>query len=69
MALRKDDVFMKHILCGKIRSCVCAKVRGAGNKGDRRQKKNRAEQARVVTEVLWMRWDKDTNILKLQTFS
>lgn len=45
MALRKDDVFMKHILCGKIRSCVCAKVRGAGNKGDRRQKnQSRASQ-------------------------
>lgn len=39
VALREDDVFMKHISCGKIRSCVCAKVREAGNKGDKEAEK------------------------------
>lgn len=34
VARREDDVFMKHVSCGKIRSCVCAKVRGAGNRED-----------------------------------
>lgn len=44
VALREDDVFMKHISCGKIRSCVCAKVRGSGNRGDREAEK--PEQSR-----------------------
>lgn len=68
MALRKDDVFMKHILCGKIRSCVCAKVRGAGNKGDREAEKPEQSKPGLSQKVLWMRWDKDTNILKPQMF-
>lgn len=68
MALRKDDVFMKHILCGKIRSCVWAKVRGAGNKGDREAEKPEQSKPGLSQKVLWMRWDKDTNILKPQMF-
>ena len=61
-ALRKDDVSMKHILHGKIRYHVCAKVSGTWNKYNGVRKK-RVGQTGIVREALQMRWDKDTNIL------
>lgn len=61
-ALRKDDVFMKHILHGKIRYHVCAKVSGTWNKYNRESEKKRVGETEVVREALWMKWDEDINI-------
>lgn len=49
-ALRKDDVFMKHILHGKIRYCSCAKVSETGNKCNREPEKMRVGWTGVVRD-------------------
>lgn len=67
-AHRKDDVFMKHILQGKIRYHVCAKVSGTWNNTTGSHKnESRIDQSCQGKLYRWSA-DKDTNIPNPELF-